>query len=233
MPEVIAKVSEIAKDFQDGLVLRRVLFPTTLDIYANEFTIIIGPSGSGKTTFLSILGLIVPPTEGSVHIKGVDVDSATTSKEQFENAMTTFRLKSIGFVFQNSTLVEALNVLDNILLPIGIQGNPISDDYRQKALIFLKRFNLDHHTHSMPTQLSAGEKQRVAIIRALINDPPLLLCDEPTSALDQTNVEIVLKTLKDLSSESHRGVVMITHDPRALHYADKVIEIDGGHLKLR
>jgi putative ABC transport system ATP-binding protein len=227
MPEVIATINGIAKDYQDGLSIRRVLYPTTLDILSEQFTVIIGPSGSGKTTFLSIVGLIVPPTEGSVSIRGEATGQGS------EDDIATFRLKSIGFVFQNSTLMDALNVMDNILLPIGIQGGTVTQENREKAQSLLKRFNLDGHAYSMPTQLSGGEKQRVAIIRALINDPPLILCDEPTSVLDMANVEIVLETLKELSREPKRAVVMITHDPRAIKYADRVIEIESGHLKFR
>lgn len=225
MKELVAKAIGISKDYWDGPVLRRVLQHANLEIYSQKLTMIVGPSGSGKTTLLSILGLIIPPSEGKVYIQGQDMS------DKSEDAITTFRLNSIGFVFQNFTLVNALNVLENIMIPIGIQGAAVTAEHLEKAKQLLWQFDLEQHVNSYPQHLSGGEKQRVAIIRALMNDPPLLLCDEPTSVLDQVNSAIVLKKLQELAQESNRAVVMITHDPRAIKYADEIIEIENGMLK--
>ncbi|MCE5317142.1 MAG: ABC transporter ATP-binding protein [Parachlamydia sp.] len=225
MKEIVAKAVGISKDYWDGPTLRRVLQHADLEIYSQQLTMIVGPSGSGKTTLLSILGLIIPPSEGKVYIQGQDLS------DRSEDEITTFRLRSIGFVFQNFTLVNALNVLENILIPVGIQGSTVTPAHQQKAKQLLWQFDLEQHVHSYPEHLSGGEKQRVAIIRALMNDPPLLLCDEPTSVLDQINSAIVLKTLQELAQESNRAVVMITHDPRAIKYADTIMEIENGVLK--
>lgn len=225
MKELVAKAVGISKDYWDGPILRRVLQHADLEIYSRKLTMVVGPSGSGKTTLLSILGLIIPPSEGKIFIQGQDLSGRS------EDEVTTFRLQSIGFVFQNFTLVNALTVLENILVPIGIQGAKVTAEHKRMAKELLQQFDLDQHVNSYPLHLSGGEKQRVAIIRALMNDPPLLLCDEPTSVLDQVNSAIVLEKLKALAQESNRAIVMITHDPRAIKYADEIVEIENGILK--
>ncbi|MFN4173604.1 MAG: ABC transporter ATP-binding protein [Parachlamydiaceae bacterium] len=221
----ILRAEKINKDYFDGKNIRRVLHDINLTVNENEFLMIMGPSGSGKTTLLSILGLILQPTEGKVYLKENPIENMS------EDEITTLRLKSIGFVFQNSTLIPALNLFENILLPCGIQGKRITKEQSERANYYLDRFKLFHHKNNFPVELSGGEKQRSAIIRALINDPPILLCDEPTSVLDSENALIVLETLRDLSKESKRGVLMITHDPRAKAYASRILRLDEGRLK--
>lgn len=224
MTEII-RAQNISKDYFDGKEHRRVLFNINLSIMANEFVMIMGPSGSGKTTLLSILGLILTPTEGSVFIKGEEVIGLS------EDEQTTKRLHDIGFVFQNSTLVPALNVIENLLLPCGIQGKKVSKEEKDRAYYYLDKFKLADHSKSFPYELSGGEKQRIAIIRAIMNEPPILLCDEPTSVLDLENAKLVLHTLQDLAQEKNRSVLMITHDHRALSYASKSLYLDEGRLK--
>lgn len=221
----ILRAEKINKDYFDGKNVRRVLHDIDLEVNENEFLMIMGPSGSGKTTLLSILGLILEPSEGTIYLKGQPIEKMS------EDEITTIRLQSIGFVFQNSTLIPALNLLENILLPCGIQGKAITNEQKKRADYYLDRFKLSQHKNSFPVELSGGEKQRSAIIRALINDPPILLCDEPTSVLDSENALIVLETLRELSKESKRGVLMITHDPRAKAYASRLLKLDEGRLR--
>ncbi len=221
----ILRAEKINKDYFDGKNVRRVLHDIDLKVNENEFLMIMGPSGSGKTTLLSILGLILEPSEGKIYLKGQPIEKMS------EDEITTIRLQSIGFVFQNSTLIPALNLLENILLPCGIQGKAITNEQKKRADYYLDRFKLSQHKTSFPVELSGGEKQRSAIIRALINDPPILLCDEPTSVLDSENALIVLETLRELSKESKRGVLMITHDPRAKTYASRLLRLDEGRLR--
>lgn len=227
MPNIIASLRGVTKEYSDGQRVRQVLHKTDLDIMAQQLTMIIGPSGSGKTTLLSILGLITPPTEGAVLIAGQDVTSFP------KDELASLRLNSIGFVFQNSNLLAALNVLENILLPKGIHGKAITPADEIKAIELLNKFDLGSLVYAFPKNLSGGEKQRVAIIRALINEPPLLLCDEPTSSLDAVSSKVVLENLSQLASVPHRAVVMITHDPRALSYADRSVEMENGSLLLK
>ena len=224
MPEDIIELRGIARDFFDGKSLRRVLKKMDLTIHPGELTIIAGPSGSGKTTLLSIMGLILKPSEGEIHIKGREVSHYS------ENELATIRMQNFGFVFQLAELIPALSILDNVLIPHGIQGKPITQSLRDRASNLLNDFGLEDYLHAKPQQLSSGQKQRVAIARALINDPLLLLCDEPTSALDAESSTIVLDTLKKISKDIKRGVIMVTHDPRVFPYADRLIKIEEGMI---
>lgn len=224
MPEDIIELRGIARDFFDGKSLRRVLKKMDLTIHPEELTIIAGPSGSGKTTLLSIMGLILKPSEGEIHINGREVSHYS------ENELATIRMQNFGFVFQLAELIPALSILDNVLIPHGIQGKPIAQSLRDRASTLLNDFGLQDYLHAKPQQLSSGQKQRVAIARALINDPLLLLCDEPTSALDAESSTIVLDTLKRISKDRERGVIMVTHDPRVFPYADRLIKIEEGMI---
>ena len=222
MSDPILRLQGIARDFHDGVELRRVIQKTDLDIYPGEFTIIAGPSGSGKTTLMTLMGLILRPSEGTVYIRDIKATGCSETK------MATLRQKNYGFVFQLSELLPALSVMENIVVASGIQGSSVASDIKKKALDLLKEFNLLDCLHLRPLQLSGGQKQRVAIVRALVNDPAVLLCDEPTSALDAESSQIVLDALKKLSKDKTRGLIMVTHDPRVFPYADRMIKIEDG-----
>ena len=220
----IIELKGIARDFFDGKTLRRVLKKMDITIHPEELTIIAGPSGSGKTTLLSIMGLILKPSEGEIHINGREVSNYS------ENELATIRMENFGFVFQLAELIPALSIMENVLIPHGIQGKSISQSLRDRAGTLLDDFGLHDYLHARPQQLSSGQKQRVAIARALINNPVVLLCDEPTSALDSESSTIVLDTLKKISKDRERGVIMVTHDPRVFPYADRLIKIEEGMI---
>ncbi|MFB0509299.1 MAG: ABC transporter ATP-binding protein [bacterium] len=224
MSRVAIKLNNVAKEFFDGKSWRAVLKNINLAIFTREFTIIAGPSGSGKTTLLTIIGLILSPSAGNIIIDSKDV------ARFLEDDLATLRMKNFGFVFQHADLIPALNVIDNILLPSSIQGGVVSNHIKDKARKILEDFGLIAYINAMPQQLSTGQRQRAAIVRAMINDPILLLCDEPTSALDIESSTIVLETLKRLSQDERRGVVMVTHDPRVFPYADRMIKIENGEI---
>jgi putative ABC transport system ATP-binding protein len=216
------KLDGIARDFYDGKGLRRVLQKTQLEFFTQELTIIAGSSGSGKTTLLTIMGLVLKPSEGKIFIDGQEVTDYS------EDQLATMRMQKFGFVFQQAALIPALTVLENILISGAIQGGSVSPSRKKSALKMLEDFGLQNYTDAKPQQLSVGQQQRVAIVRALINDPVLLLCDEPTSALDAESSTLVLDTLKRLSQDEKRGVVLVTHDPRVFPYADRLIKIEDG-----
>jgi len=218
------RLEGIARDFFDGKVLRRVLKKLDLEIFAGEMTIIAGPSGSGKSTLLTIMGFLLQPSEGRIFIQGREVTRFSSDR------LATLRRQKIGFVFQQSVLVPALTVLENIVLPFGIQGESVPKPVKARARELLGKLGLERYVSAMPQQLSLGQQQRVAIVRALINDPPLILCDEPTSALDAESSAIVLDTLKTLSRELTRAVVMVTHDPRVFPFADRLLKIEDGAI---
>ncbi len=222
--EPILQLSGVARDFFDGKTQRRVLQKIDLAISPGEFTIVAGPSGSGKTTLLTIMGLILKPSEGDVFIRSEKVTGYPESK------MASIRLQHYGFVFQLAELLPALSVFDNVVVANGIQGKSISSALKKKAKDLLESFGLQNMFHAKPLQLSGGEKQRVAIARALINDPTVLLCDEPTSALDAESSTIVMDSLKRLSQDNTRGIIMVTHDPRVFPYADRLIKLENGAI---
>jgi putative ABC transport system ATP-binding protein len=222
MAETILKLESITRTFTDGRFVQRVLRDVNLAFFTGELTIIAGPSGSGKTTLLSIMGLILQPTEGRVSLRGRDVTDVA------EEEAATLRLHNFGFVFQTPTEIPALPVIENVLVAHGVQGAKIPAALRARAGELLEQFGLADYAHSLPRALSTGQKQRLAIVRALLNDPGLLLCDEPTSALDAENSEVVLETLQGLAHEESRGVVLVTHDPRVMPYGDRVVELEHG-----
>ena len=218
------RLAGIARDFHDGKTLRRVLKPTDLEVRAGELTIIAGPSGSGKSTLLTIMGFLLQPSAGRIFVQGREVTRLSASR------LATLRRETIGFVFQQSVLLPALTVLENVVLPYGVQGRFVTRAIKARAKTFLDKLGLGGYVGAMPPQLSLGQQQRVSIVRALINDPPLLLCDEPTSALDAESSAIVLDTLKKLSQEPARAVVMVTHDPRVFPFADRLLKIEDGMI---
>lgn len=222
MAKSAIKLDGIVRDFYDGKSLRRVLQKTQLEFYTQELTIIAGSSGSGKTTLLTIMGLVLKPSEGKIFIDGQEVTDYS------EDQLATLRMQKFGFVFQQAALIPALTVLENILISGSIQGASVPSSRKKSALKMLEDFGLRNYTDAKPQQLSVGQQQRVAIVRALINDPVLLLCDEPTSALDAESSTLVLDTLKRLSQDEKRGVVLVTHDPRVFPYADRLIKIEDG-----
>jgi len=224
MSEPILKLEGISRDFSDGKIIRRVLQKTDLAIYPGEFTILAGPSGSGKTTLLTIMGLILKPSEGFIFVDGDDVT------ESAENRLASVRQRKYGFVFQLAELLPALSIVENVVVAGGIQGKTVGAAVRKKALSLLESFGLGDCLHLRPLQLSGGQKQRVAIVRALINDPVMLLCDEPTSALDAESSAIVLDSLKQISKDPARAMLMVTHDPRVFPYADRLLKIENGGI---
>jgi len=224
MSEPVLRLVGVARDFSDGRVVRRVLKETTLDVLPGEMTVLAGPSGSGKTTLLTIMGLVLKPSTGRIVVGGEDVTSFS------EDRLASIRQQRYGFVFQQAALVPALDVLDNVLVGTAIQGRRVSARTREKAIGLLSGLGMKDYLSSRPQQLSTGQQQRAGIARALVSDPILLLCDEPTSALDVESSRIVLDTLKKLSRDPRRGVVLVTHDPRVFPYADRLLKMEDGAI---
>jgi putative ABC transport system ATP-binding protein len=224
MAKTALKLEGVSKEFFDGRILRAVLKPLDLEILTGELTIIAGPSGSGKTTLLTIMGLVLRPTRGSVIVGGENVT------DYGEDRLATLRLRRFGFVFQQAALIPALTALENVLIACGIQGGRVSQALKTRALKLLGELGLESYLDSKPQHLSTGQQQRVAIARALVNEPMVLLCDEPTSALDVESSGIVLDTLKRLSKDDERSVVLVTHDPRVFPYAERLIKIEDGAI---
>lgn len=216
----IAKLAGVGKEYQVGDQTIVALQPVDLDIKAGELLLIIGPSGSGKTTLLSLLGCVIYPSYGQLWVKDQLVN------ELKPNEHAALRLHTIGFVFQSFNLIAPLNALDNVMMPLQLLKIPRATA-KQKALDALALVGMLDRKNNLPKQLSGGQQQRVAIARALVTDPQLVLCDEPTASLDASSIATVMQELVNLARNG-KAVCVVTHDPRLLQYADRIIEVDAG-----
>ncbi len=201
--------------------ITKALDGISLTVQRGEFVSIIGTSGSGKSTLLNMLGGLDVPTSGSVRIRGKEI--AKMNDEQ----LTIFRRRNIGFVFQNYNLVPVLNVFQNIVLPVELDGNKVDREYTDKIIHML---HLEEKLENLPDNLSGGQQQRVAIARALAGKPAIILADEPTGNLDsRTSIE-VMQLLKMTSTQFGQTLIMITHNPQIAQIADRMIRIEDGKI---
>ena len=221
--EFAAELIDVRKVYGSGETETVALDSATLHVRSDEIVALIGPSGSGKTTLLSIAGGLLTPTSGQVVIGGIDITSAS-SKE-----LTEFRRTMVGFVFQSVNLVPFLTARENLLVVDEIAGRRGADSVK-RANALLESLGLSHRADNQPGKLSGGERQRVAIGRALMNEPTLVLFDEPTSALDTKLGEQVMELIQREMHERGTAAVVITHDTRMTHYADRTVHIVDGRL---
>lgn len=210
--------------FRSGSESYWVLEGIDLDVPVGTLQFLMGPSGVGKTTLLSILAGILTPTEGTIVLLGQALQQLSRS------TAARFRLKHIGFIFQELNLLRALTALENVELSLHVRGMNPAVAHRQ-ALALLEQVSLADKAHQLPRNLSGGEKQRVAIARAIAGYPDLVFADEPTSALDSHNGDIVLNLLRQLTQEHQCTVLMATHDHRFMHYADRIWQLENGRLQ--
>jgi putative ABC transport system ATP-binding protein len=183
--------------------------------------LLMGPSGSGKSTLLSILGCMLTPTEGTVRLRGDSI----AGKDPED--LAKLRRENIGFVFQSYHLFPTLSAADNVRLALDVRGETRKDAL-DKSHAALARVGLSNKTRNYPRQLSGGEQQRVAIARAMVGDPSVILADEPTAALDTENGKAVMEILATIAKDPGRGVLVVTHDPRLVPFADRIIHIEDG-----
>jgi putative ABC transport system ATP-binding protein len=196
----------------------------SFELTAGEFVALVGPSGSGKTSLLAMIAGLLSPTSGRIQLAGQELSQLN------EAQLTALRRQRIGFTFQSNNLVPFLTAQENVELMLRLNGR-YSKDGRNRAREFLGRLGLGDRLHSLPSQLSGGEKQRVAIARSLIHDPDLVLADEPTASLDTELAYQVVQTFADLIHEQGRAGIMVTHDLRMCRFVDRVIQIADGRLK--
>ena len=219
----IASVARVSKVFGEGETAVTALADADLSIHPGEILLIEGPSGSGKTTLISILGLLMRPTAGTVFVHGQDATRLP------ERALPALRAGTFGFIFQGFNLFPALTALENVALAIKMK-DPKARNAEREARRLLVAVGLETRMHHVPANLSGGQKQRVAIARALGGNPPIILGDEPTAALDTKTALGVMELLRSLATEQGRAVVVVTHDPRLERYADRVARVEDGQV---
>ncbi|MDO4471059.1 MAG: ABC transporter ATP-binding protein [Bacillota bacterium] len=217
----ILKARQIKKYYGKNENLTKALDGVDLNINQGEFVAVIGASGSGKSTLLNMIGGLDNPTSGEVQIGGKEIGNMNADE------LTVFRRRNIGFIFQNYNLIPVLNVLENITLPIELDGKSPDESFIAEIIDIL---GLKEKIYKMPSQLSGGQQQRVAIARALASKPNMILADEPTGNLDSVTSEEVLDLMKKMSEQFHQTIVMITHDPNIASKADRTIKISDGKV---
>jgi putative ABC transport system ATP-binding protein len=217
---VIAELKNASKEYQMGDQTITALQATNFKVNDGELLLIIGPSGSGKTTLLSLIGCVIYPSKGELSVNNENVNAMSQSQ------MAKLRLNTIGFVFQNFNLIAPLNAYDNVILPLQLQGIG-KKEANQRTEDALKKVGMLDRKKNLPKQLSGGQQQRIAIARALVTNPKIILCDEPTASLDKESVSVVMNELKSLA-ENGKAVVVVTHDPRLKEYAHRIVEVKNG-----
>lgn len=221
--KVAIEAKSIVKDFQLGDTRTTVLKNISLKVSQGEFVSIMGPSGSGKSTLLYILGGLDTPTSGAVFLKGIDI-----SKLGDEN-MSRIRRQNIGFVFQFYNLIPNLNVEENIMLPLLLDGKK-TRDYKKPLVEILEIVGLSDRRKHTPRELSGGQQQRVAIARALIGRPQILFADEPTGNLDSRTGADIMNLLQEINQESRQTIIMVTHSPEAAKSSSRIITVSDGMI---
>jgi putative ABC transport system ATP-binding protein len=220
-PKVMLDARDIVKDLGQGAGKVRALKGVSLKLNAGELTLLMGPSGSGKTTLLSILGCILTPTAGTLSVAGKPTAGLSTE------ALADLRRDHIGFIFQSYNLFPTLTAEENVRLALDVRGSRGSDAIvaAQRAL---QKVGLRHKLNAFPANLSGGEQQRVAVARSLVGSPSVILADEPTAALDSENGVAVMSLLSQIAKDRSRAVLAVTHDPRTVPYADRILRIEDG-----
>lgn len=218
----IIQIRQLRKVFHAGDVDVEALRGVDLDIRSGEFVSVVGPSGSGKSTMFHVLSGLTGATSGSVMIGGVDLAKLD------ESGRTALRKDKVGIVFQKYNLLPTLSAGDNIRIARNIAGKP--DEWDAEFQTVLKLLGIENRLEHKPRAMSGGEQQRVAIARAIVNHPAILLADEPTGNLDSKNSEAVLELMRDLNRRIGQTIVMITHDPEAASYGDRIVKMRDGQI---
>jgi putative ABC transport system ATP-binding protein len=219
---MIAELKAAGKEYQTGDQKIIALQPANFQLNEGELTLIIGPSGSGKTTLLSLLGCVIYPSQGDLYVDGQHVNSLKTKQ------LAKLRLNTIGFVFQQFNLLAPLSAEDNVAMPLKLQGVS-SSEIKTRVAKALETVGMTDRRKNLPKQLSGGQQQRIAIARALVTNPKIILCDEPTASLDKNSLGVVMDELQLLAKQG-KAVAVVTHDPRLKQYANRIIEVDNGFV---
>jgi putative ABC transport system ATP-binding protein len=224
MSEPAISVRNVSHVFGSGETAFTALHAVDLDVRRGEILLLMGPSGSGKTTLLHILGGLLRPTSGSVRLNGQAIEQLDEEK------LSALRLAHFGFVLQSYNLFPVLTATENVLVAFDLMRAPLREG-RARARALLRSVGLADRLDAFPAELSGGQKQRVAIARALAGDPQFLLADEPTAALDADTGHKAMELFARLAHDQGRAVVIVTHDPRILPLADRIVHIEDGRIE--
>ena len=217
----ILKLDHIQKYYGNGGNVTKAIQDISFSVQEGEFVGIMGASGSGKTTLLNCISTIDTVSAGHIYLDGTDVTEIN------EKQIARFRRENLGFVFQDFYLLNSLSVKENIMLPMVLDKAPVDKCYKNVEA-YAENFGLSHLLEKQPYEVSGGEKQRVAICRALINNPDLILADEPTGNLDSKSGKIVIDALKDINEHMGKTIIMVTHDPQMASYCSRLILLKDG-----
>ncbi|MEK4230637.1 ABC transporter ATP-binding protein [Solibacillus sp. FSL H8-0538] len=218
----ILQISEVTKVYE-GKVTNRALNQLSFEVEKGEFLAIMGPSGSGKTTLLNIISTIDMPTSGEIIFDGIKPQNLKKQE------LAYFRRRQLGFVFQDFNLLPMLTVEENIVLPLTLDEQPVAV-MEERVQLLSEKLDLMHILNKRPNEISGGQAQRTAIARALIHEPSIILADEPTGNLDSNSSREVLELLSKMNAEKQATIVMVTHDPIAASYCDRVLFIKDGEF---
>jgi putative ABC transport system ATP-binding protein len=219
----IIDISALKKVYNPGQIPVKAIDGIDLSFQEGEFTALVAPSGAGKTTLLNLLGGLDTPTEGSIVINGIRIDTLSASKK------TSFRLKNIGFVFQAYNLIPVLTAIENIEFIMELQGIP-KERRRQRSIELLEAVGIPDKAHVRPQQLSGGQQQRVAVARALASKPKFVLADEPTANLDSKSTENLLDIMLQLNKKENITFIFASHDSRVITRARRIITLEDGKV---
>ncbi|MGY5874422.1 MAG: ABC transporter ATP-binding protein, partial [Candidatus Thorarchaeota archaeon] len=221
--EIAVVVRKVFREFEDGTRVIKVLRGVDLDVYRGDFLAIVGASGSGKTTLLNLIGGLDGPTSGEIFIDGEEITSLN------DDDMSELRRHKIGVLFQDQHLLPIFTALENVQVPMLL--DEIRPQKRHdRSMELLEAVGVDHRAHHMPHELSGGMRSRVALARALANNPTVLLCDEPTGDLDHKTGADIIKLMKNLAKKEGRAVLVVTHDPEVARRSDKILLLRDGVL---
>ncbi len=219
----LVKVTNLRKVYKTGELEYEALKGMSFEVEAGDMFMILGPSGSGKTTLLNCLSGIDDPTAGSIWINNVDIAKLSDDEK------TKFRAENMGFVFQAYNLIDVLTAKENVALPLLARGMA-EKEANERAIEVLRAHGLEHVIDKFPSQISGGERQRVAISRALAGNPKIIWADEPTGALDTKTSFMVMDFMKELNERNNQTFVIVTHDEKIVKYANAVLRIDSGQI---
>jgi putative ABC transport system ATP-binding protein len=220
---VAVECVDVHRDFQDGSRVIRVLQGTNLKVHRGEFVAVVGASGSGKTTLLNLIGGLDRPTSGQILVDGTDITALD------DEGISAVRRHKVGVLFQDQFLLPIFTALENVEVPMLLDNIP-TGERQERAMKLLEVVGIDHRAQHMPHELSGGMRSRVALARALANDPAVLLCDEPTGDLDHTTGGEIILLMKRLAKVEGRAIIVVTHDPEVAKMTDKILLLRDGVL---